>query len=99
MRQNIFTWKTPTNYEGKKLRGLRPTNLNLLFEIKLHRFTWLFYLKDLLFNTYNSIHVHNTTTLYCSLVSFGHSERIKNFFNQRFKDQIFEREIRNCVAN
>ena len=28
-----------TDYEDKKLRGLRPTNLNPLYEIKLHKFT------------------------------------------------------------
>ena len=39
MRHNIFTWKTPTNYGDKKTQGLRPINLNPLFEIKLHRFT------------------------------------------------------------
>ena len=31
--------KTPTNCGDKKPRGLRPTNLNPLFEIKLHGFT------------------------------------------------------------
>ena len=46
----------------KKPRGLRPTNLNQLFEIKLHKFTWPLYPKDLLSNTYNFIHVHDATT-------------------------------------
>ena len=40
MRHNIFTWKTPTNYGDKKPQGIRPTNLSLLFKIKLHKFTW-----------------------------------------------------------
>ena len=31
--------ENPINCEDKKPRGLRPTNLNPLFEIKLHRFT------------------------------------------------------------
>ena len=39
MRNKIFMWKTLINYEDKKPQGLRPTNLNLLFKIKLHRFT------------------------------------------------------------
>ena len=39
MRLKIFTWKTLTNCEDKKPQGLRPTNLNPLFEIKLYRFT------------------------------------------------------------
>ena len=39
MRQKIFMWKTPANYRNKKPLGLRPTNLNLLFGIKLHKFT------------------------------------------------------------
>ena len=61
-------WKTPINYGDKKPQGLRHTNLNLLFELKLYRFTWPLYPKDLLYNTYNLIHVCDTTTLYCSLV-------------------------------
>ena len=39
MRNKIFMWKTLINCEDKKPQGLRPTNLNLLFKIKLHRFT------------------------------------------------------------
>ena len=31
----MFTWKTPTHCGDKKPRGVRPTNLNPLFEIKL----------------------------------------------------------------
>ena len=68
MRQKIFTWKTPTNNEHKKSWGLRPTNLNPLFEIKLHIFTWPLYPKDLLYRTYNPIHVYDAVTSYCSLV-------------------------------
>ena len=52
--------------EIKKPRGLRPTNLNPLYEIKLHRFTWLFYPKELLFNTYNLNHIHDVATSNCS---------------------------------
>ena len=56
-----------TNYDDKKSWGLRPTNLNPLYEIKLYRlFTWPFYSKNLLFNTYNLIHVHGATTFNCS---------------------------------
>ena len=62
--------KPPQTYEDKKKKpqGLRPTNLNPLFEIKLHKFTWSFYPKDLLSSTYNSIHIHDVTTPCCSLV-------------------------------
>ena len=68
MRHKIFKWKTPTNYEDKKPRGLRSTNINPLFKIKLHKFTWPLYPKDLLSSTYNLIHVCDTTTPCCSLV-------------------------------
>ena len=54
------------NCGDKKPQDLRPTNLNPLYKIKLHRFTWLFYPKDLLFSTYNLIHVDNVTTFNCS---------------------------------
>ena len=50
MRHEISIWKTPTNFGDKKPRGLRPTNQNPLFGIKLHNFNWLFYPKDLLSN-------------------------------------------------
>ena len=67
-----------TNYGEKKPQDLRPTNLNPLFEIKLHRFTWLFYPKNLLFNTYNLIHIHDVATSYCSLVdSFATSKGLR----------------------
>ena len=68
MRHKIFTWKTPTNCGDKKPRGLRPTNLNPLFEIKSHRFMWSLYPKDLLFSAYNLIHVCDAATTRCSLV-------------------------------
>ena len=35
--------KPPQTMEIKKPRGLRPINLNPLFEIKSHRFTWPLY--------------------------------------------------------
>ena len=55
------------NCEDKKPQPLRPTNLiNPLYYIKLYRFTWSFYLKELLSNTYNLIQIHNTTTFNCS---------------------------------
>ena len=34
-----FYIENPTNCGDKKPHGLRPTNLNPLFEIKLHKFT------------------------------------------------------------
>ena len=37
-------------------------NLNPVYEIKLHRFIWLLYPKDLLSNTYNLIHIRDVTT-------------------------------------
>ena len=67
-----------TNYGEEKPQDLRPTNPNPLFEIKLHRFTWLFYPKNLLFNTYNLIHIHDVATSYCSLVdSFATSKGLR----------------------
>ena len=40
MRYKIFYVENPyTNCRDKKPRGLRPTNLNPLYEIKLHKFT------------------------------------------------------------
>ena len=68
MRHNIFYVKTPTNCEDKKSRGLRPTYINPLFEIKFYKFTWSLYPKDLLSNTYDLIHIHDTTTPCCSIV-------------------------------
>ena len=49
-----------TNYGDKKAIRSKTINLNPLYEIKLHIFTWLLYLKDLLSNTYNLIHVRDT---------------------------------------
>ena len=57
MKHKILTWKTPTNCGDKKPRGLSPSNLNPLFKIKLHKFTWPLYPKDLLSKTYNFIHI------------------------------------------
>ena len=37
--KDFYVENSHTNYEDKKPRGLRPTNLNPLYEIKLHRFT------------------------------------------------------------
>lgn len=54
-----------TNYEEKKLWGLKPINLNPLYEIKLYKFIWSFYPKNLLFSTFNLIHIRNATTLDC----------------------------------
>ena len=47
----------------------RPINQNPLFEIKSDKFTWPFYPKDLLSNTYDLIHVRNVANTYCSLVN------------------------------
>ena len=38
------------------------TNLNPIYEIKLHIFIWLLYPKDLLSSTYNLIHIRDVTT-------------------------------------
>ena len=65
-RHEIYVENPHTNYGDKKLRSLKPTNLNPLYEIKLHRFTPSLYLKDLLFGTYNLIHVYDATTFNCS---------------------------------
>ena len=71
MRHKIFYVENPHKLmEIKKPRGVRPTNLNPLFGIKLHKFTWSLYLKDLLFNTYNLIHVRDATTPCCSLMDY-----------------------------
>ena len=69
MRHKIFTWKTPTSCGDKKPRGLTLTNLNP-FEIKLHKLTLSFYLKDLLSITYNLNHICDVATPCCSLVDF-----------------------------
>ena len=37
------------------------SNLQSLFEIKVYKFTWSLYPKDLLSNTYTLIHVHDVT--------------------------------------
>ena len=43
MRHEILMWKTPTlTMEIKKPQGLKPTNVNLLYEIKLHKLTYNF---------------------------------------------------------
>ena len=69
MRHKIFMWKTPTlTMEIKKTMRFKIANINPLFKIKLHKFTWSFFPKDSLSYTYNLIHVHNTTTFCCSLV-------------------------------
>ena len=46
---------------------MRPktVNLNPLYEIKLHKFTWPLYPRDLLPSTYNLIHIYNETTSNC----------------------------------
>ena len=40
----------------------KTANLNPLYKIKLYKFTWLLYLKDLLSNTYNLIHFYDAIT-------------------------------------
>ena len=65
MRHKIFMSKTHTNCGNKNRQGLRLTNLNPLNKIKLHKFTWPFYPKDLLSSTYNLIHIWDATTLDC----------------------------------
>ena len=96
MRNKIFMWKTLINCEDKKPQGLRPTNLNLLFKIKLHRFTWPLYLKDLPLDTYNLIHLCDATTSYYPLID---PSATLNVFNPRFKDRLLEWEIENDMAH
>ena len=98
MRYKFFTWKTPTNCRDKKPRDLRPTNLNPLFEVKLHRFTWTFYPKDLLYNTYNLIHVRDATIPYCSIVNPSVSQKGLQSLTNNSKIQIFELKNMNGVA-
>ena len=81
---------TLTNYEDKKPQGLRPINLNSLFEIKLHKFTYQLYPKDLLFNNYNLIHIHNTTTPHYSLVDHSTTPKRLSSLTNNSKIQILE---------
>ena len=94
----FFIWKTPTNCKDKKLRGLRPTNLNPLFKIKLHRFTWPFYPKELLFNAYNLIYVYDAIIHYCSLVDPSITPKGLRFSIHDSNIKINEWDIRNEVA-
>ena len=58
---------------------------------------WPFYPKDLLSNTYNLIHIHDTTTPYCSLVdpldiskglrSSTHNSKIQNSW-MRYQNDV-----------
>lgn len=69
MRHREFYMENPyTKCGNKKLRGLRPTNLNPLYKIKLHRFSLLLHSKDLLSNIYNLIHVYDVATFLIVLV-------------------------------
>ena len=74
----------------KKPRGLRCINLNPLFKVKLHGFTWLFFSKDLLSNTYNLIHIRDTTKSCCSIVD--PSTTLKG---QRFSPEISKNQSLN----
>ena len=69
-RTRFLCGKHPQTCGDKKKtpQGLRPTNLNSLFKIKLHRFTLSFYPKDLLSNTDNLIHICDVAIPCCSLV-------------------------------
>ena len=98
MKHKFFYVKNShTNCEDKKSWGLRPTNLNLLYEIKLHRFIWLLYPKDLFFSTYNLIHVCDTVTLDCLVDHFSLAEGMK-VFKPIFKKWILEWDIENGVT-
>ena len=67
MHKNFLCQKSSTlTMEIKKPQGLRPINLNPLYKIKLHTFTWSLYPKDLLSSTYNLIHICDATTSNCS---------------------------------
>ena len=45
----------------------KTANLNPLYEIKLYKFVWSIYPKDLLSSTYNLIHV-------CDIITFDYSD-------------------------
>ena len=67
MRHRNFYVENPhTNYGDKKIMKSKVANLNTPYEIKLHRCTNPLYPKDLFSNTYNSIHIRDATTSYCS---------------------------------
>ena len=91
-------WKTPTNCGDKKTTRFKTYQLNPLFEIKLHRFTWTPYPKDLLFNTYNLIHFRDATTLFCSLVDPLTTSNGLRSSTLNSNIQIFEWDIRKDVA-
>ena len=86
-------WKTLTSYGDKKLQDLRltnlnslfATNLNPLFEIKLHKFIWSLYPKDLLSNIYNLIQVYNVATPCSSLVDSSTTLKGLSFSTQNSK--------------
>ena len=84
----------------KKSRGLRPFNINPLFEIKLYKFTLSIYPKDLLFNTYDliHIHIHDTTNPCCSIVDPLVPPNRLLFSTNNSKIQILEWENGNGVA-
>ena len=65
-QKNFYVGNPHTNCGDKKTMRFKTINLNPLYEIKLHRFIYLLYLKDLLSNTYNLIHVCDATTSDCS---------------------------------
>ena len=64
--RDFYMENPPLTVEIKKTTRSKTTNLNLLYEIKLHKFTWSLYPKDFLSNTYNMIHVRNTIIVDCS---------------------------------
>ena len=69
MRHMIFCMENSyTNRGDKQTTMSKIASLNLLFKIKLHRFTWPFYPKALLSCTYNLIRVHDVAISCCSLV-------------------------------
>ena len=90
--------KSPQTCGDKKSWGLKPTNLNPLFEIKLHKFTWPLYPKDFLSSTYNLIHVWDTITPCCSLVDPSVSPKGLSFLTHNSNNRILKWEVGNSVA-
>ena len=99
MRHKEFYVENPHgNYGDKKTMKSKTPNLNPLYEIKLHRFTWPLYPKDLHSNTYNLIHVHDAATSNCSIEYT--SALLKGWMSltQDSKLESFEWEIENGMA-
>ena len=76
----------------------KTTNLNSLYDIKLHRFIWTFYPKDLFSSTYNLIHICDTVTFDCSSEYASASLKGWKFSTLDLMLESFEWEIRDGMA-